>query len=547
MKKKYFVFLLTLVSLIFVFYGRTFYTWFQQDEWDWIGRYTYFNSISKIPLWEAFKSSLFPHPRYRFAPLFDSFYAGLVSIFGLKFEWYAFISLIIHFINSILVFILTKRLTKNTFISSLTAVLFITSSIGQKAVTWIATSFNTLPSATFSIITVITLLNYLEKKKSLTWVYFFGLLALWFKENALGLILSLPLITLVLGSAKEKIKKVALSTIGFLLFYFLIRFLLSRVGLLIHTEGYPGFGRFLKFNEYLMLAFWTPIRSIVNVFIFPHTLISIASSFRGTHDLYAERTGVNYVTISLLVPILLCIYLVYRKFVSKNKQMLKLFFIALILISVSAITSSLLTIRGTSALVYIIRSRDLYFSTAGAAMIIAIAIYKLIVKKKMIFKVLSILILSSYFSYHYVNINKHIIDEEIAKRARREPTINNIYNTYPKINNKSVFFVDLTTSDELPYQTGFGRTLMVWYTLKNDGALINFLGDDYLYFPNSTGYKEIGEHGFGYLEDFDELKKIFNQYHLLTDNVYSFSYNKNTNVITNKTQTVRSLLQSQKR
>lgn len=538
-KKHLFVFSVVLISVILLFYGRTFYTWFQQDEWDWIGRYTYFNSISKIPLWEAFKSSLFPHPRYRFAPLFDAFYAGLVSMFGLKFELYSILSLLIHLLNSILIFVLAEKLSKNNNLSFLISILFATGSIGQKAVTWVATSFNTQPSFTFSIIAIIALIDYIKNKSSLINIFIFGFIALWFKENALGVILFFPIISLILDKSKKKIKKIIYSTVIFLIFYFVLRFLLSRIGLRIHTEGYSDFGRFLNIWEYMGLVFWTPIRSVVDVFVFPYTLIAIASFFHGTHDLYAENTGVNIVTISILPFILFSAYLIYKKIVLKNKWLKNLFFMAIVIIFVSTITSSLLAIRGTSALVYIIRSRDLYFSTAGAAIIIAIPIYKIMKQKKTIFKVFAIFLLGIYFSYHYTNINKRIINGEIQKRNQREITINNVYSFYPNISNKSIFY-----SDEMPFQTGFGRTLLVWYVLNGDNRFINFLKDDYLYFPGSTGYKEMGKYGFGYIKNIEEVKKVVKEYQLSADNVYSFSYDKQTNLIENKTQVIRNLLQS---
>jgi len=558
MNKNKFIILTVFVLLLLttIFYGRTLFTWFQQDEWDWMGRYTYYNSISHFPLWEAFKSSLFPHPRYRFTPLYDALYAGATQIFGLEFIGYALFGLFCHIINSILVYVLTQKITRNHYIAFLSSILFATSSIGQKSVTWTATSFNTEPAFTFSMLSIIAVVKYFtEKNRNITQIFFYIFIALWFKETALGVVLALPVIAFILENKSHRIKtkKIFLATFVFLLIYFSTRYLLSRIGLRIHTEGYPDYGRLLSLGEYLKAGIWTPLRSFVDVFFFPNTLISIATFFRGKHDIFAETVGVNYVTLIIFPLLSFFLFSVYKKFVPRKTAIKKVTLIGLTLVGVSIITYFLLTIRGSESIIYILRSRDLYISTAGASILLAIPVYYLLTKTKKYYKFLGIFFLLIYLCYHYININNFILTEEISRGTVRKPIIETIYLKYPQVGQKSIFYIKSDTAyygnsnPSLPYQTGFGRTLLVWYLIKNKSFTPALAKDDYLYPAFSEGYREINGSGFGFFTNYEKLTQAVKDYSIPTENIYAFSYHGKNNLLEDVSIEVRkNLLESVK-
>lgn len=573
LKKQFIFFTFILLLTVLVFYGGALKTWFQADEWDWIGRYTYYNSIGPVPFWEAFKSSLFPNPRYRFTPLFDGLFSIETYFFGLNFTPYMTVSLFFHLCNSILVFLFVRKLTQNNKLGYLASFLFASNSIGQHAITWIFTSTNTQGATFFSLIACITFLNYLSKKKTrdLGLTYFFFFIALWFKETAISLFLIIPSI-LFINNLNKKIKsarKIILSTAGFGLFYFGLRYALSRIGAIIHTEGYPDFGRFLTLDEYLQVLFWSPARALVDNFVFPNTIYWLAkivttpflsylklTPLTTTHDLFIENQATNLVTLLIFIGII-AICIKFYKNISTN-QLRASFILGIIIVMSSALISLLLSIRGTSALNPIFRSRDMYFSIAGASLCLAIILNvvskrfqnanlfpllrKLRLNGKNLFLLIAIL---TYGTYHLININQFVLQKEEKQTQSRKTIINTIYNTYPLLPQKIIFYV---TSDalyyghskpSLPYQTGFGRTLLVWYALKNNTIPTEFMKDDYLYMPFSEGYKEIDDYGFGYFTDFDKLTAVIKDYHLTKESVFAFSYSGEKMQVTDTTQETR--------
>lgn len=562
-KNKFVFFIFILLLTVLVFYGGVFRTWFQADEWDWIGRYTYYNSIGPVPFWEAFESSLFPNPRYRFTPLFDGLFAIETYFFGLNFTPYMTMSLFFHICNSILVFLFVRKLTQNNKLGYLASFLFASSSIGQHAITWIFTSTNTQGAALFSLIACIIFLNYLSRKRArdLILTFFFFFIALWFKETAISLFLILPSMLLInnLNKKTKLDRKVILYTAGFGIFYFSLRYALSRIGAVIHTEGYPDFGRFLTLDEYFQVLFWSPARALVDNFVFPNTIYWLAkiiiapflsylklTPLTTIHDLFIENQATNLVTLLIFIGII-AICIKFYKNISTN-QLRASFILGIIIVMSSALVSLLLSIRGTSALNPIFRSRDMYFSVAGASMCLAIILGVVSEKlQKLRFNTRNFILLFVviYGIYHFININQFVLHKEDKQTQSRKTIINTIYNIYPLLPQKVIFYTisDATyyghSKPSLPYQTGFGRTLLVWYALKNNTIPTKFMKDDYLFIPFSEGYKEIDGYGFGYFTDFDKLIAVIKDYHLTKESVFAFSYSGEKMQVTDITQETR--------
>lgn len=556
-----------LVVIVLFFYGGVFQTWFQQDEWDWIGRYTYFNSIGPVPFWEAFESSLFPNPRYRFTPLFDGLYALETYFFGLNFIPYAVVSLVFHVSNGALAFFLIRKLTQNYKLAYLTSFFFISSSIGQKAITWVFASTNTQGAAFFSLITCIIFLTYLNNNKPrylfLTYLFFF--IALWFKETAISLFLIIPSL-LIVNSYIKKIRvnrKILLYTVGFGLFYFTLRYLLGRIGAQLHIEGYPDWGRFLTISEYVQIILWSPARALVDNLIFPNTiymlarivvmpLVSLAGLVPQTipYDLFVETIATNLITLFIFIIILVIFVTLYRNI--STRKLKGIFILGFLIILSSSIVSLLVSVRGTAALNYIFRSRDMYFSVLGASLCLAIILD--VVSKKLekfrvnmgkFFLLLAVLV---YGAYHFQNINQTILSKEIEKAHPRKAIIDTIYNTYPVLPKKVIFYTISDTphygssEPSLPYQTGFGRTLLVWYSLKGMLLPLEFMKADYLYLPFSEGYREINNYGFGYFTNYNKLVNSIKSHNLTEDAVFAFSYAGKQMQLTDITQTTRATL-----
>ena len=123
-----------------------------------------------------------------------------------------------------------------------------------------------------------------------------------------------------------------------------------------------------------------------------------------------------------------------------------------------------------------------------------------------------------------------------------------MYSIYPKIQPKSVFYFSSDTSyygstkPSMPFQTGFGRTLLVWYGHKNADFPREMLSDTFLYFIFDQGYKDYENYGFGYYNDFISLTDSLKTNNLNPEQVYAFEYSGKDNILVNSTSKVRAQL-----
>jgi hypothetical protein len=550
-----------LATLIFLFYGNSLKTWFQQDEWAALGIYPG-NSLSNI-----FLDSLTPDFRSAFTPFSAMFTTILVRFFGFDFNLYITTSLVMHFINSLLVYIYTIKLTNNKQISILAAILFATSGLGQKAITWVGTSSNTLPAATFSLVTLILFNSFITTNRYryllLSLVSFWT--ALWFKETAFPLFVILPTILLIYKHRETKKSKIitALAILSsFTLIYFSLRILLSIPESTINQAS-DQLPRFLTIKEMATFLTWLPLRGVVDVFLLPNTIyqvgrivaslykfviIGVGRTFQ--YGYFAETTGIDVTTLIAAPIIIGLLYLLYKRLFSKNEKLITIFWVVINLMLMSAMaTSILLIIRGTVALkLNILRSRDLYLSTVGTSIffsLVGITFWQKLKEKKYLQKILLISVAILYLIYNWRYINTFILPEEILKAEIRKPILYQIYNAYPLVPKKVIFYTESDTiyygsaTVGMPFQTGFGRALIDIYIIRDSTRPRLPNGNAFLYPANSQGYKEDGEYGFGYYTDLKKLVTTVKEYKLETDSIIAFSWSGKTGNLENITWNTR--------
>ena len=128
----------------------------------------------------------------------------------------------------------------------------------------------------------------------------------------------------------------------------------------------------------------------------------------------------------------------------------------------------------------------------------------------------------------------------------RHNILNQISEDNLKLTDKQVFYTESDTSyyglpDEtkiLPFQSGFGQTLLVWFE-KSERFPNDFFRDHYLWPIDSQGYKEVDNRGFGYFRDFNLLKSKITEYNLSESSVIAYSWDSKTNKLTNISDIIR--------
>jgi hypothetical protein len=550
--------LLSLGLVIGFAYRKLPFTFFQQDEWLSLGvcytarlegsLFAWFPLIGRGSLWGHFN------------PLVRIFNLVQFILFGLNFKLYAYASILLHIINCFTFYVLSKLLFKEKKKAFLACLLVALNSIPHQATTWIGTYSATQPVLFLALISMIFFVKYLKSlsSKSLFLSLIFLLLGLGFRESILFLFLLYPMWAYFTKGIKTG-KKILFVSLIFLFLFFIPRlfFLFLPQSSLI-TEGSDLPIIFLIKIVYRLLT--TPFKALAQVFVIPEWIISVSEKLvttaypyidaqKGT-TLYGQITQtiasdiVSY-TFALIIAgftLVTCFYL--RK--NKKTKQAWLLLGSFIFIFLSALPFAF--IPGKAGTFSFLDSRYLHFASLGAAVFLVLIIYALVdlVAPKLLKQAIIFSLIFIFCLFHYIRIQQ-ILARGVEKGQERIRILEKISEIYPKLGQKSVFYTESTKSfyglppEEkiLPFQSGFGQTLLVWYAFKGNNLPTCFFKNNFLWDISSQEYKECDGRGFGYFRDYDKMLEVAAKYELKPEDIYAFFYDaksRNLSDITLKTR-----------
>lgn len=574
-KKIDFIFFVSAAILIGITYGDIFRTFFLQDEWSWFPRFTYWNTLGPLPFIKPFLMGFRFNKTSQFTPLAWFGIAAATKFFGLKFSGYAALSLFLHFLNTVLVFYLTKFLTKRRDTAFLAGALFAVTSVHFDAIIFIGTSLVTLGATFFGLLSLIFYVTYLNKKKRI----FFRLclasliLALAIKTNPIYLFIFIPLdwFWLRKGIMDQQEKRKFFLFLGTAGIYSLTLLALRLTGL---QNPIPGLSQietpFLSLSAIIYQLITPPLKALSQAFVSPSHIyfltqkwIEFAYPFLFSpeleidRDLVSQTVGSDLISYFLMIVFLVIIGAVFS-FLRKKKErvLLRALVFAVLLITTSVTPTVFLLLRGQHAISPLIRPSDLYPTSIGAVLVLSIATFSLAEKfsrKKCqsLTYSFALLVFCSFFFYHYHNLQQEVFPFGIRLADQRKGILSQIKETYPEIAAKSIFYTESDafyyghSEPSLPFQTGLGRCLLAWYNYSHQSHPWQFFEDDFLYSFNSNGYREIEDKGFGYFHNFDKLAPVMREYHLTPESVYAFAWKGETEELFNITDQVRQRLKNE--
>lgn len=508
--------------------------YFQQDEWHFFG---WMLSARERGIWEMIKAALSDSPR----PLSRGVFQILFEVFGLNEVGYNLVSLFMYFINSLLVYLIAVRLTKNKILALISSTFFILNSTHLQVISWIGASVGSLFSTFFGLLSLYTFISYLEssKRKKYFQTLVLLIISMGFKETTLSLFLAYPVLAYFLKDKKRKVVEMAKEY--WLMLFVGVFWILQRLApiLFIHTSGpYLTAGSegasFLP--KVIANIFLYPLQGISQVFVSPKAMFGLTSSIMKivkpilfNNDLFIQTIGSQTLSIVLSLLIVGLSIFVY-KYGLLSKKARKALIFALIFTPIAFLPFILLP-KGHSFL----ESRNYYLPTFGGALVFALIAWGLanILKKKLVlekryFYFMLVLLIMPFF-YFQVGLIREEITRVLDIGITRKKIVTQIINTYPEIEDKAVFY---TESDEYPYsaeepmmrfQSGFGHVLLVLYAEKGELST-QLLEVDYLWGIWDQGYKEIDGSGFGYFRDLEKLTALLEEVNLGAENVYAFRW-----------------------
>lgn len=545
-----FSFFVVLFLLIVVLYHKLPFTFYQQDEWQVLGSFmtdgiqSFLSSYSFTPLnIFAGKGRLLSIPiQYIFYHYFP-FQVAQAAVFAI----------FLHFLNSVVLFVVLKRLFKNIFLSVIAVLFFATASVSSQSITWMAASTTTLLSAFFAFASLLSYVVYIERKRP-KWIWItLGLFVVSFflKESSIFLLFIYPLTYFLYFRGKISLRMMVKDHLPFI-FYLLL--LIVSVFIYIFSEKNPtGLIVTAAPNSELRLLLHLilyPFLAFSQVFIGGEIVYKMADSFGSLSYsriwtepfsvIVRETIAADFVSFLLTVCILVFLFAVSRN----DKQLKKPILWGVVFTLLSFLPYAVLD-KQTSYF----ESRYYYFAVVGGGVLFATVVVLLSQLLVKYFKIsanaarLICLLLAALYITYQISLIHTSLSRDLRFADERKDFLVTLDTKLPRLKNKALFYIIGNTEyslkeNRVPFQQGIGYTLMVWY--YDSGSIPKeLIKSNFLWVIGSEGYREVGEKGFGVYSNYDALKDEVINSDLSVRNVYGLYYDGKTQELIDISDMVR--------
>lgn len=385
------------------------------------------------------------------------YFSLMYSVFWLNQAVYHFVSFILHFGVSALIFLISKRILKNYFLSIVSAFLFLVLSGYQEAVFWIS-STGFLFNAFFALLGVLSFILWKERKKRIYFIISIASVALSLFFHELGVVAPLLIIAydLVFGESRKIFKKIYLYILSPLLPYLILRFVAN-------SHWFSG--------DYSYNLFKLPYNAVGNI--------------------------IGYVALDVLGPISLPVYEALRVFGRGHVLLAVLVSLVLILLSVTAykILLKKVTIEEKRVIIFAIlfftisllpflglgniSSRYSFLSSFGIVLLLVLFVkslysYLLIYGKNIAVAVI-IVVSIVFFSIHLFQLQKLHSDWYAAGNISKRflISLNQVYTESYRQESVQLYFVDPPIRHGEAWVFPVGLEDALWFTFRNNQLLVN--------------------------------------------------------------------------
>lgn len=556
LRRNYFFIFFYLFAAILTF-GKLPFTFFQQDEWLIIGTYLHLDKADLDWLYRFFIYKQLTH----LVPFTHLVSYAQFELFHLNFFLYGVLAIIIHLINTILVYCLSFLLLKKRILSFIAGFLFLNTSISHQGFTWIATTIGTSIATLFLLLSLIFFTKYLNQITSqirhlFLSMIFFGS-SLLFKETSIFGFLFLPAFWFIYKKGDfAKMKMALIIFLPLAILYMTIRivnfFIISLTNSMEAGFAQPGL------DVYIFRVFTLPLRFISQGILPQEFIIKIANNLmklayppssmqlEELSPYIAQSVGadiVSYFFSALIIAICIIFIFLYKK---RRQRHWKIILLSLIFISLSSFP--LIFVPGKAGYNSLIDGRHLYVTEIFTSILLAVLIYAVYLwfpKKKLALSAIFIILISFLF-FHITKI-RNDINQQVDIGFIRKSILNTITSLHPKLPERVIFYMEsdkayygLAPEDKiLPFQSGFGQTLLVWYNEHGEEFPACFFQDKFLYVQVSEGYKECGGRGFGYFRKMESLKSAMLKQNIELVDIIGFKYTSSTNTLEEITDNLR--------
>lgn len=541
--KKYLITLLIITLWVYLPVSKIF---FQQDEWISFGRlYT----VSEFGAVETIKTFFAPAVGH-YIPLTKFLTYYYFQVFKINTNGYVLESIGTHLLITILVYMFASKIFSNKIYALTVAAFFALNSSSHQATSWLVTDINIHMATIFALLSMISLISWHKVWSSIILL----IISLLFKESSIGLFLILPL-GVYLFSHDKPIQKLWISgkIMGSGVLYFLFRISMSffqKAGasqdLVINSQSlYEILINLFTFPAKILAQTVLPTRWLLSLSrsfskLFPQALAGVSGT--AYFDKFVEGFSLQIIYWIIFIALILGIYFLIRR--TKNVNLTKNTIFGLSFLFVNSLIYVLSP--GRPGNIPTVDSRNLYFPLVGVS-ILVVSFFSLLFKTKIIRLVLAILLL---ITLHVYWLNIELVNLASTGKLRQDILIQ-IKNEHAILPEKVIFYTEsdrafygLPQEDRiLPFQSGLGQTLLVWYQETQKFPSIFFM-NKFLWDITAQGYIEEDGIGFGYFRNYDWLKIAILQYKLPIDSIIGYRYDSKSNKLEDSTNEIQNKLRN---
>lgn len=522
---------------------------FQQDEWLGFARFILLKDTGFLNIISYAFTTFSGH--YVPLSLFSVF--GIFSVFGLNYTPYALVSILLHIVNIILVFYFCRTFLKNDNLALFSTILFSISSSNYQATAWTVADLSIHAATIFGLLSLICILKFLE-----TDIFKFFLasllllvISLLFKEIAVGFFAFIPVLIMVLG------KRGVLRYRKHLLIFLIVGliYIIFRVTSLFSLDRADSPSKLVPQSaKYPVYNFLTvPLKSVSQTAVPIEVLIAtsykigelLPDSLTGVkntpiYNIFVEKRILEVVSIITFLIITIGTLSLFKK--TENKRLKNIIILNFLFVIFNSFIFAFAPER--IGIINIIDSRNLYLSSVGTSILVVLAIYVLL--KKDFVKIFILIVVVSAFNIYYLGSKLAALNQ---MGISRKAILESVKDFYPKLPQKVIFYTESDRSfyglgeNEriLPFQSGFGQTLLSWY-YQSERFPKELYDNKFLWEITAQGYKEVDKRGFGYFRDFKLLAQTLESVSLSPDVVRGLRYDSQTGMVEDNTEEVKGRL-----
>ena len=361
-RKRFTVIIYPLLSLVFfvvtfLLYFKLWRSYFTQDEWYYFGLFNQF--VDKPTGFIDIFIQQFTRPKLygiHFTPLWNSIFFLEYQLFGLTYQAYALLSMLLHGVTAATVAYLGVRLTRSYAVGILAGLYFTVMYSLYEGITWANTHLQVQVPSILVVFIITTWLKGLEGRKDKFFIIsvillFLGLLV---KETIIGLFLLLPSLSYIYGKDwKRGIKYILATAVMYFPLRFLAPILLRQTDTSQEMASSLPMGLF-DIGPHLFRIVFYPFKAVLHQFITPEVITMFSeqlaiwqypalygqgSKIRDDAFLhFVHSAGSDFVMLFLAIPCGIFLWWCYQILSrDKNKQLFRAFLLNLLFIVISVL------------------------------------------------------------------------------------------------------------------------------------------------------------------------------------------------------------------